>query len=205
MTSPPEERILRIVFESYWHCGSGRAGGEDADAVVERDAEGFPYVPGRHLKGVLRQAVRHLEVLSALTPGTTAALFGADPQEEQELARSAKGGETSFAALSFGSARLPAAVRRELPRELRNELFAYLAATAIDEDTGVAKERTLRRIEVVVPLELRARISLRTTVPARSDWARLLEAAFPLVTALGAHRSRGLGRVRLAWQQEEAR
>ena len=45
-----------IEFFSNWHCGSGLAAGADVDALVIKDNNGLPYVPGRTLKGLLREA-----------------------------------------------------------------------------------------------------------------------------------------------------
>ena len=45
-----------IEFFSNWHCGSGLAAGADVDALVIKDQEGLPYIPGRTLKGLLREA-----------------------------------------------------------------------------------------------------------------------------------------------------
>ena len=45
-----------IEFFSLWHCGSGLAAGADVDERVIRDKDGLPYVPGRTVKGLLRDA-----------------------------------------------------------------------------------------------------------------------------------------------------
>ena len=51
-----------IEFFSNWHCGSGLAAGADVDALVIKDNNGLPYVPGRTLKGLLRDAATNLSV-----------------------------------------------------------------------------------------------------------------------------------------------
>ena len=45
-----------IEFYSDWHCGSGLASGAEADAVVIKDRDGLPYVPGKTIKGLVREA-----------------------------------------------------------------------------------------------------------------------------------------------------
>lgn len=45
-----------IEFFSDWHCGSGLASGAEADSVVIKDRSGLPYVPGKTLKGLVREA-----------------------------------------------------------------------------------------------------------------------------------------------------
>ena len=44
----------QIQFHSYWHCGSGLAAGAGVDALVVKDANGLPFVPGKTIKGLLR-------------------------------------------------------------------------------------------------------------------------------------------------------
>ena len=51
-----------IEFFSNWHCGSGLAAGADVDALVIKDNNGLPYVPGRTMKGLLRDAATNLSV-----------------------------------------------------------------------------------------------------------------------------------------------
>lgn len=45
-----------VEFYSDWHCGSGLASGAEADAVVIKDKDGMPYVPGKTLKGLIDEA-----------------------------------------------------------------------------------------------------------------------------------------------------
>lgn len=41
-----------IQFYTNWHCGSGQAAGADVDALVVKDAQGLPFVPGKTIKGL---------------------------------------------------------------------------------------------------------------------------------------------------------
>lgn len=45
-----------VEFYSDWHCGSGLAAGAEADAVVVKDKDGLPFVPGKTLKGLVDEA-----------------------------------------------------------------------------------------------------------------------------------------------------
>jgi CRISPR/Cas system CMR subunit Cmr4 (Cas7 group RAMP superfamily) len=53
----------QIDFFSYWHASSGLAGGAYADLLVNKTREGLPYIPGRTLKGLLRELRRPLIIL----------------------------------------------------------------------------------------------------------------------------------------------
>ena len=71
---------LTITFFSWWHAGSGLGRGGDADALVIRDATGLPYLPGKTVKGLLRDAVQLAEDHGAVGKGKTDEIFGAiDP------------------------------------------------------------------------------------------------------------------------------
>ncbi len=50
-------RRLRFSLSSYWHIGSGVGAEAVADAQVLRDGDGLPLVPGRTVKGLLREAM----------------------------------------------------------------------------------------------------------------------------------------------------
>ena len=49
---------LSFNFENYWHAGTGITGGNHLDAIVQKDSDRLPMLNGRHIKGLLRQAVR---------------------------------------------------------------------------------------------------------------------------------------------------
>ena len=49
-----------ITFHSDWHCGSGLAAGADVDALAIKDKDNLPFIPGKTLKGLIRQAVEEL-------------------------------------------------------------------------------------------------------------------------------------------------
>ena len=80
-------------------------------------------------------------------------------------------------------------------RKLAANLFKYLSSTALD-DQGLARKRSLRTLEVCIPLVLWADVD---TVDGADpgQWREDLETSLPLVRALGAKRTRGLGRCRL--------
>ena len=198
-----EAKTLRIDILDWWHCGTGIGGGF-ADARIDRDPEGLPCVPGRHLKGILRDAARRAEGWGALPGGSVEELFGGDPAETEELDPKAPKPRPEPGALRVSTARLAPQVRARLRRDprLRAVLTALFAQTAVDPATGTAREKHLRRIEVTVPLELFAELRwIGTEEHALADrWPQLLaDAVFPLVFALGADRTRGLGRVELSW------
>lgn len=50
----------KIEFFNEWHTGSGLSAGADVDDLVIKDKDNLPFVPGKTIKGLLRQAVEEI-------------------------------------------------------------------------------------------------------------------------------------------------
>jgi hypothetical protein len=193
---------LLLDIQSYWHPGTGRGSAFHLDAVTHAGADGLPRLPGRTLKGLLRDALWRAEQWGwpDVPAGSTAALFGTAADGES-ISRPGL--------LRVADAVLPEHISAYLAgnsdgRKLIPGLYREHFSTAIDGKTGVAKGRTLRGMRVVVPLMLVAVIDEVTGVDDVPDWHERLAAVLPLVTAVGAYRSRGFGRARLHWEDASA-
>lgn len=180
---------LKIDIQSYWHPGTGSGRGSDVDAVTHRDRDGLPLLPGKTLKGILRDAVSRWEQFTKTvnTPSLAEQLFGAGADADEKW---------------LGSVRVSDAVLADDIRDYLLEdknlvtgLYRSIHATAIEHDTGTAVNKSLRGIEVVVPLTLYATLD---EVPNAShkvaNWQKTIEQSLGLIQAVGAHRTRGLGR-----------
>ncbi|MCP5517578.1 MAG: hypothetical protein H7A45_10020 [Verrucomicrobiales bacterium] len=194
---------LTIELLSWWHAGSGLGRGGDADALVIRDRQGLPYLPGRTVKGLLRDALRlledHQEAHEAALKGATDLWFG-----EEDKTTPRRDGEHDYherpgrkpGELRFSNAALTDELHQWLAAEgndaFRQALFDRVTSTALN-DAGVVKDKTLRTVEVCPPLQLTATVS----GPDDGAWPELLKRCAPLVRALGSHRHRGLGRCRI--------
>jgi hypothetical protein len=193
--------VLRFEMQSYWHAGTGRGDGWRADAVVQRTREGLPYLPGRTVKGLLRAAVS-IGIDAGLASseevdswfGTRLVDDGADRVHNLEAARfRTRQGLLRFSSATLGrtwEAWAGGASERELA-----PLFVTLASTAINEE-GVASERSLRTIEVAVPMTLQAFVE-----GPEGRWAAVLTQTAPFLRALGSGRNRGSGRVWLTAEE----
>ncbi|BBL74616.1 RAMP superfamily CRISPR-associated protein [Methylomagnum ishizawai] len=185
----PEATILEIEMLDYWHCGSGNGSGDYLDRLAERDSLGLPFVPGRLLKGLLREACLRCEALDHVPTGTTLALFGAPNGAE---AHSLPGG------LRVADARLPQALRDWLgapaSTPYRQALSRELFTAAVDESTGTTRERRPRGMEAIVPVTLHAALEPLAGADLPTGWRASLALALPLAGAVGAYRTRGLGR-----------
>ena len=192
---------LTIEILSFWHAGSSLGKGAEADATALVDDRGLPFLPGRTVKGLLREAVLTCEEFGRLPMGTTCRLFGKAPTPGEPS-------DSSPGILRFDSAQICGSARCELLRkeperkqenDLRPSLFEKISSTAID-DHGQAADHTLRTIEVTVPVTLHSRVH----GPAETDWVDAIRFASSLVRSLGCQRHRGLGRCRVTLGDEAA-
>lgn len=207
------EQSIQIDFKYYWHAGTGSGSGTHLDALTEKDHKYLPFVSGRHLKGLLRHAMHCAEVWNWF---------------EENLAQ---GPAINWEMLIFGSVNQANSRSKTLPGMLlindaviplheqqwlnknpaaKPLLYSEIYSTAIDPGNGSAKAHSLRGIEVCLPLQLRALLTLAVTATDpihRQQQQNLLAMANPffwlapvlsLVDAVGAHRTRGLGEARLS-------
>ena len=49
-----------ITFLSDWHAGSGLSSGAEADAVVIKEDKNLPYLPGKTIKGLVKDALKDI-------------------------------------------------------------------------------------------------------------------------------------------------
>lgn len=179
---------LTIQLLSEWHIGAGRDGGAYADSLVIKDEQSLPQISGKSIKGLLRQAC--VDVVSyGWLEGTNKddidVLFGTEGSELSAQGAIRVGSATFGAAEKTYFQQNPAAI---------DQLFRVRHFTAIDHDTGTAKSTSLRAIEVVVPMTLAAPVALQAaSVSQAQKFKVLLEAALPLITAVGGKRHRGFG------------
>ncbi|QTR44835.1 hypothetical protein J9253_12485 [Thiothrix litoralis] len=180
---------LKIDIQSYWHPGTGRGQGSDVDALTHRDAHGLPILPGRTIKGILRDAVTRWEQFtqSSSQPTLAEQLFGAGTDAEEKW---------------LGSVRVSDAVLADdiryyllKDKNLLTGLYRSIHATAIKHETGTAVDQSLRGMEVIVPLTLYATLDEVPNAPHKvANWHKAIEQTLGLIQAVGAHRTRGLGR-----------
>lgn len=194
--------VVNAQFLSHWHIGTGRGSGYNLDALVEKDANGLPFIPGRTLKGLFRDAFFKLDDWQSKT--YTDLLFGTRTNSNAFSRH-----ETESGLLRFSNLELSEKAHLIEQKSLIPHLFQALASTSIDEATGSAKDKSLRMIEVVIPTNLTGSISFiepigesehqcnQRQLMEQEIIAELIAQAATLITHIGANKSRGFGRVSL--------
>ena len=191
-----ESVFLTVAIRSFWHAGSGKGSASYLDAISQSDADGLPFLPGRTLRGLLLNAVSLAEQWRQLPKGSTFSLFGGwdpdDPAANPPTRHNVKSGH-----LIVGNATLSDSLKNWLKtqdtqaEDYRQALFQPLFSTAVNHESGCAKNKSLRGMQAAIPLTLTATITCLDPTP---DWRNILAKALPLVLAVGSHRSRGFGR-----------
>ncbi len=205
--------ILHIQLHSFWHIGTGQGGGPGVDARIALTPNGLPCLPGKALKGLLRDALSTGAGLDHLgiSAGDVEEWMGTDiprksgsgaPEEDAAAYQEQARFRTRQGQVRVSSARLDQDGAWEIwaatdeGRTAAPLLRAQFASTRIQGD-GTAAEGSLRSVELAVPLLLHASLQgPRAAVDA-------IERVLPLIRALGAHRSRGLGRASFSLERGE--
>jgi CRISPR/Cas system CSM-associated protein Csm3 (group 7 of RAMP superfamily) len=171
-----------VNFLTDWHAGSGLSSGAEADAVVIKDSEGFPYIPGKTMKGLFADAFRDFQLLSIdkFTDDSYNGLFGF-MQKETKV--------TYPGSLFFSNVCLSESERSAIDIDHVDYLYRNISSTAIEALTGVAKGTSLRVMEVCIPISLEGCIK-----GANATEEQLISQLAKYIRTIGANRNRGLGR-----------
>ena len=174
----------KVEFFTYWHCGSGLSAGADVDALVVKDNDELPFVPGKTVKGLLREAMENIAALKGICIPSDR-LFGGSSDGGENVA-----GEVFFSNAEFTDEdkKVLVASTVNANTKLKDYLCTSLSSTAIDKD-GCAKEGRLRKLEVVLPCTLTGVIR---NVPDK--YGKDFIDGLRFIKRLGANRNRGLGR-----------
>lgn len=165
-----------IRFYSQWHCGSGTSAGADVDELVIKDKHGMPFIPGKTLKGLVREAVENYVTFS-----------GASEEAAIEKAFGKEG--KTMGCMHFTNAVLSETEYKAIVAcNAQEQLYEKITTTAIDDD-GIARDHSLRSMETVVPCTLYASVH---DVPEELE--DILEQSLGLIKRMGQKRNRGLGR-----------
>ena len=181
----------RIEMLSDWHIGSGLDSATDANALVLKDERDLPYIPGKTIKGLLRDALNDM-----LDAGASAK----NPVREELIQKIFEGlpdKKPKMGTAFFSNAVLPKEDAKAIEAYgLSDFLYRKIASTAIDKN-GVAKHQSLRVIEVTMPLSLKGTIEGLET----EEEIELMKDALKWVRHLGLNRNRGLGRCKFIYSE----
>lgn len=183
----------KIEFHTYWHCGSGLAAGADLDSLVVKDSNSLPYVPGKTIKGLVSEAV--VEIRGFQDNKIDAAFkkdFGyfdgkkidSTTKDDKTIEDNMQRGDAFFTNAELSEKEKNAIVSNKA----QSYLYTSIASTALDEK-GVAKDHSLRSMQVTVPCTLYGEIQ-----NISDEMYDEIKNALSYIKRLGQNRNRGLGR-----------
>lgn len=193
-----ETIIYKIDFFSYWHVSSGLYGSTHADLLVNKTKEGLPFIPGKTLKGLLREAAEFLNKLNSdfVKIDFVNDVFGEkEPEGNNNDSEKYREEALSF----FSSATLSKNLQSKIDSTNSSYLYKVLSSTKISE-IGLAEDHSLRELEVTIPLTLYASIE---DFPKKEGYVAQLEHCMNFVKRMGLNRSRGLGRCQFSIIKED--
>jgi len=185
----------KIRFFSDWHCGSGLSSGADTDLLVIKDKEKMPFVPGKTMKGLIKEALEDIQELDdQYAELDLVKILGKEAKVSKGLEKTDESKKETDGRFSqngccfFKNAELDKELRDHIVNNrLQDYLYHSISSTAIKD--GVAKEHSLRKMQVTVPCELTGEI---LDVP--KEYGILFKDALSYIKRLGQSRNRGLGR-----------
>ena len=72
----------KIEMLSDWHVGSGLDAGAESDAVVLKNEMGLPYIPGKTIKGLLKDAANEMVNVGKVDKKLVYELFGGENNDK---------------------------------------------------------------------------------------------------------------------------
>lgn len=185
----------KIEFFSMWHCGSGLAGGAEKDISVLKDKNRLPYIPGKTIKGLIREALENIICFTGKSDLTSTIIQSLGNSEDHDLRDNVSGQQLD--AMQKGNTYFTNACLDENERQaivsngLADYLYQNTASTAINPD-GIAEDHSLRAIECTIPCVLYGEIQ---SIP--DNIYEEYTMALNMIKRLGTNRNRGLGRCKI--------
>ena len=185
---------LKIELISPFLPGSGSGNGASIDTDCTFDAYGFPILPGRRLKGCLRESAMRLCEMGLCREEDVIALFGNAEHEGCLLLGNAELEGVAQYRRKIDKIRPNEQGKRLLltPNAIQSYYSVLSTRTAIDEATGTAKDHSLRTARV-----LKSGLTFLCAASFADSEETLLTNCAKGLRHMGTNRSRGLGEVRV--------
>ena len=109
----------KVTFLDYWHLSSGLSAGSKLDSTVTRDENGLPYIPGKTIKGLIREI--------------------AELSNNKEFVTKCFGSSSDMGECNFSNVEIEENTKKTIiNNSLQNQLFNEIASTKIDKN-GIAE------------------------------------------------------------------
>lgn len=184
---------IKIQLLSDLCTYSGESYNSMVDTDVSYDRYGIPNIPAKRLKGCIREAALEMKELGMISQDQFEEIFGKEGEQRAAFSLS----NACIIDYEETTAALNCCPYEELktPQNVLNQYTCTRTQTAVDPESGVADENSLRTIRVVRKgLRFQAECNWEKEVSA----PEILGQAVSLVKHIGMARTRGLGMVDMA-------
>ncbi len=180
---------IKLLSDLCTYSGDTYNSVVDTDVVY--DENGIPYIPAKRIKGCIREAAQEMAELGIATQEVMD-IFGKEGNQNSAFSLSNAYIENYNQVLE--DLEKCSCKSLKSPQNVLNQYTYMRTQTAVDSETGIAKDNSLRRIRVV---------KKGLTFIADCNWVKtvtmpeLLVQAVSLVKHMGMSRTRGLGLVEM--------
>jgi len=178
----------QLKFYDYSHIGSGLSAGAKLDSSVIKNDDGLPYVAGKIIKGLSREMAELVGDCVFVNRCFGGSTNDGKNGEQKDICYDENAKNTQGVCY-FSNATLDETTATQIKANyLQENLYDIIASTKIGEN-GIAEDKSLREIEVVIPLTLNGEIR---DVP--DEYKEKMTRALKMIKRMGLNRNRGLGR-----------
>lgn len=187
---------MKIYLESDLISGSGEGWGNHVDTDVTYDQYGFPYIPARRIRGLLKEAAWELEQFQVLPKGTAQQIFGNEEKQGHHFI------------LYNAELKKVRSMKKELD-QLKKEYEEFTSPfsilehyttmryqTAIDPN-GIAQENSLRSSRAIA----KGNIFYSRMECEKADFD-ILQKCAAMIHHMGMNRTRGFGEVTVSLEEK---
>lgn len=186
---------MKIYLDSDLISGSGESWGNRVDTDVTYDQYGFPYIPARRIRGLLKEAAWELEQFQVLPKGTSQLIFGNEEKQGH------------YFILHNAELKQLHSMKDELDH-LKKEYEEFISPfsvlehyttiryqTAIEPD-GIAKENSLRSSRAIAKGNV-----FYSRMECEKEDFDILQKCAAMIHHMGINRTRGFGEVTIQLQE----
>ena len=183
---------LSIKLNSDLATSSGTGFGSLIDADVCYDENGFPYIPAKRLKGLLREASLEYCEWSGEDVKKLDEIYGKEGMKNSCPLKISDAYLANYDLFLQDLNKLPKKFQKYMTKQKIIDLFTYTRhKTAIDEETGSGKENSLRSIRVVRKNnEFTSLLEIDTSLDKS-----FIEDSLKFLKHIGMNRTRGFGEI----------
>jgi len=183
---------LELLSDAVPGSGEGLAGVIDTE--IAQDEYGLPYIPGKRIKGILRESAEELQYIGEIKSDIKD-IFGKEGEKWGSMFKISDGYLENYKDLRnfLAYCSMDSELKQIFNRQAVLDFFTYTRTqTAIERETGIAEEKSLRTLRV-----LKKGLEFYFDVHCKDEYIEDLKKICKVTRNFGLRRTRGLGEIKL--------